>query len=164
MSNLKLQIEVIPRPLFGKNLRAYVKQSMWDKIRKKVYADNDYRCVICIARRGEGDVTRLFCHEQWEYDDKNHTQRLIGFACTCFMCNLVNHIGFASINPTVRVPMKDVIAHFCQVNNCGLEDFEVHHKEVFAQWRTRNEHEWTQDLGYAVRFLEDMGYTVKVER
>src|SRR5262245_37533854 len=56
-TELKLRIDLIPETCWGKNLRLRMKRSEWDKLRKKVYADQGHACSVCGARG------RLHCHE-----------------------------------------------------------------------------------------------------
>ncbi len=70
---MKLEIDLVPSTAWYSNLRKKVSQKDWDKIRKQSYADANHKCVICDAD------SRLNCHENWEYNDKNHIQKLKGF-------------------------------------------------------------------------------------
>ncbi|MFQ6126932.1 MAG: hypothetical protein ACE5R6_20330 [Candidatus Heimdallarchaeota archaeon] len=42
---------------------------------------------------------------------------------------------------------KNLIHHFCQVNNYSQEDFETNEAEAFRIWWTRSQHEWKQNFG-----------------
>lgn len=134
---LKLKIELVPETSWYKNLRKYMKEKDWDRIRKQTYANYGHRCGICGA---EG---RLNCHEIWEYDDKKHIQKLVGFIALCDMCHHVKHIGLAA-----ELGLYDrVVEHFMKVNNCDAKTFKEHEKEAFEQWKERSKHEWQIDLG-----------------
>src|SRR5712691_2581439 len=87
---LHLTIELVPQPLWGINL--HKSRAAWDKLRKQVYAQYNYRCDICQAE----NVT-LYCHEIWQYDDTVHIQKLNGFIALCNMCHHCKHIGHAKI-------------------------------------------------------------------
>jgi catalase (peroxidase I) len=124
-------------------------KSDWDKIRKKTYANYGYRCGICGA---EG---RLNCHEVWEYNDKKHIQKLLGFIALCDMCHHVKHIGLAGILASEeKLDYKKVVEHFMKVNDCDEKTFKEHKKRAFDEWRKRSQHEWHVDLGKYVNMIQ----------
>jgi len=139
---LKLTIELVPSTAWTENLRKYLPKKDWDKIRKETYAKAGYRCEICGA---EG---RMNCHEIWEYDDKNHIQKLLGFIALCTMCHYVKHIGFAGILASEgKLDYEKVVKHFMAVNNCDRRTFEEHRKRAFLMWEERSKYDWQIDLG-----------------
>jgi hypothetical protein len=139
---LKLKIELVPSTSWYDNLRKHMDKKDWDQIRHKVYADYRYRCGICC------DEGRLNCHEIWEYDDKRHVQRLIGFITLCDMCHHVKHIGLAGILAEEgKLDYEKVIEHFIKVNNCSRNTFVKNKREAFTQWEERSTHKWKVDLG-----------------
>ena len=78
---------------------------------------------------------RMNCHEIWEYDDKNHIQKLLGFIALCSMCHHVKHIGFAGILAREgKLNYEKVVEHFMTVNNCDRRTFEEHRKRAFLIW------------------------------
>lgn len=94
-------------------------------------------------------------HEVWQYDDKNHMQKLEGFILLCNMCHHVKHIGFAGILAKQgKLDYDKVIEHFCEVNNCTEKEFEKHKTEAFEIWRNRSKHEWNQDFGKYKEFIK----------
>lgn len=139
---LRLQTELVPEPCWYSNMRKAMALAAWDKLRKQVYAQYGYRCGIC------GASARLHCHEIWQYDDKEHIQTLQGFIALCEWCHHVKHLGLADILAREgRLDYDRVIAHFLTVNQCGWEDFELHRRQAFNQWRERNNYQWRTDLG-----------------
>lgn len=141
-NELKLKIELVPSTSWYDNLRKQISKNNWDKIRKQVYSNYNHKCGIC------GINGRLNYHEIWEYDDKKHIQKLIGFIALCDLCHHVKHIGLAGILASEgKLDYEKVVAHFMNVNNCDRKLFEQHHKEAFAQWRERSTHERQVDLG-----------------
>lgn len=70
---LKLTVDLVPHTQWYKNLRLQVPRSVWDKLRKEVYAQAGFKCQIC------GTEDKLNCHEIWEYEEKNRVQHLKGF-------------------------------------------------------------------------------------
>ena len=139
---LRLQIELVPEPCWYSNMRKAMPPAAWDKLRKQVYAQYGYRCGIC------GASARLHCHEIWQYDDKEHIQTLQGFIALCEWCHHVKHLGLAGILAREgKLDYDRVIAHFLTVNECSWEDFELHRRQAFDQWRERNNYQWRTDLG-----------------
>mgnify|MGYP001226687348 CR=1 FL=1 len=135
----KLRIELVPSPLWYRNVRSEVDQETWDMLRKKVYKDAGYRCQIC------GHQGRMFCHEIWQYDDKAHIQKLVGFEAICQWCHRVHHIGLAGIQLS-REEYNSLIRHFKRVNGCSYEDFVLARDLAFELWEQRSEFEWSQDM------------------
>ena len=87
MPELKLEMELVPSPLWWANPRRLMAKSQWDRIRKQVYADYNHKCGIC------GTEGRLECHERWEYDDASFIQRLAGLIALCPSCHGIKHFG-----------------------------------------------------------------------
>jgi hypothetical protein len=123
-------------------MRSAISRTNWDRLRREVYAQYDHRCGVCGA---EG---KLECHEMWQYDDEQHVQRLDGFIALCVWCHHVKHIGLASILAHEgRLDYGQVIEHFQRVNSCDRDTFMTRSDEAWVQWRERNNHSWTTDLG-----------------
>jgi len=139
---LKLKIELVPKTSWYNNLRKYMDRKDWDRIRKQTYANYEHKCGIC------GNEGRLNCHEIWEYDDKKHSQKLIGFIALCDLCHHVKHIGLAGILADEgKLDYDTVVQHFMKVNSCDKDTFVKHKREAFKQWRERSRHKWQVDLG-----------------
>jgi hypothetical protein len=143
---LRLQIELVPRTCWYKNLRNQMKRSDWDKLRRKVYADQGYLCCICGAD-GSGKA-QLHCHEAWHYNDLIYVQTLTGFHATCPMCHHVEHFGLAKVLASQgKLNLENVIQHFMKVNQVTREKFDAHRAEAFSLWEERSLHQWKLDLG-----------------
>ena len=151
MSNdLRLTIELVPKPCWYSNMRTQVSRSAWDKIRKEVYALYKYHCGVCHV----GNVT-LHCHEKWQYDDTLHIQKLNGFIALCEMCHHCKHMGLASILAAEgKLDLERVIEHFMNVNQCSRAEYEMLSNEAWSTWRERNMHEWTTELGNYASFVQ----------
>ena len=140
---LKLKIELVPSTSWYNNLRNKMDKRDWEQLRKKTYGSYGHQCGICDTREG-----RLNCHEIWEYDDKEHIQKLIGFIALCGLCHHVKHIGLAGILAEKgQLDYDKVIEHFMKVNGCDRHTFLAHKRQAFAQWRERSQHDWQVDLG-----------------
>ena len=139
---LKLTIELVPKTSWYNNMRKVLPKAEWDRLRKETYAEHGHKCGICGA---EG---RLNCHEIWEYDDRNHSQRLVGFIALCDLCHHVKHIGLAGILASKgQLDYEKVVEHFMKVNRCGGGRFKKHKKRAFRQWAERSKYAWQVDLG-----------------
>ena len=141
--DLLLTIELVPRPCWYSNMRTNIPRAVWDKLRKQVYAQYDYRCGVCQVE----NVT-LHCHEIWQYDDTLHIQKLHGFIALCEMCHHCKHIGHASILASEgKLDLNRVIEHFMKVNQCSREEYDEHSYEAWSMWAERNNYTWVTDLG-----------------
>ena len=107
------------------------------------YFTTNHACGIC------GAGGRLNCHELWQYDDKKHIQKLMGFIALCDMCHHVKHIGFAGILARQgKLDMNAVIEHFMTVNRCTKAAYSKHNDEAFEIWKERSRHNWKVDLSF----------------
>ncbi|KKQ51905.1 HNH endonuclease [Candidatus Woesebacteria bacterium RIFCSPHIGHO2_01_FULL_39_17] len=141
MKKLKLIIELVPASSWNQNLRSLLKPQMWEKLRKEVYKKHNYKCAIC---KSGG---RLQAHEVWEYDDKNHIQKLVDLVALCSKCHAVKHIGLAGIQASEgKLNYDNLIKHFMKVNNCGRDVFEKHQTEAFKKFDERSCYEWSTDF------------------
>lgn len=149
----RLSIELVPSTVWYSSLYNIFsnagKRDLWNQIKAEIFQKEGRKCWIC------GDAaSRLEAHEIWEYDDKNHIQRLKGIHHLCSMCHKVKHIGLwlhttdgEKMLEEQSLTGQDIINHFCKVNNCSEEDFEKHEEEGFRVFAERSQHEWKQDFG-----------------
>jgi hypothetical protein len=142
MKSFKLSIELVPSSAWNQNLRLALPKGAWEKIRKEVFEKSDNKCVIC------GKIGKLNCHEVWEYDNKNHVQKLAGFLALCSLCHAVKHLGFAglAVSKHQGPAFEKLVKHFMKVNNCSRQDFLNHQKEAYQKFEQRSHFEWSLDL------------------
>jgi hypothetical protein len=145
---MKLTIELVPSSSWYSNVRSNVSKKEWDIIRKKVYAEYDYKCSIC---KGKGDKHPVECHEVWEYNDDNHIQKLIGMIALCPNCHKVKHIGRAQITNEFYVALE----HLSKINNITEKDAEFYIEAQFEQWARRSKHEWDIDITFLKEYLKE---------
>jgi len=149
----KLTIELVPATVWLKSIYKIYEDSnrldKWKEIKNKLFETEGRRCWVCGREEG-----RLEAHEFWEYDDKNHVQKLIAIHHLCDMCHRIKHIGFWCHTEDGKARLtksgltrEDLINHFCRVNNCAKEDFEKHEDETFRIWEERSRYRWKQDFG-----------------
>jgi hypothetical protein len=142
MTELKLTLELVPNPLWGRSLHKLLLRKEWEKIREQVIMQYNNQCGIC------GAGGRMICHEIWYYDDVNHIQRLTGFIALCDMCNNCKHMGRSgNLARQGKLDFGEVIDHFCRVNGISKSEVIAIRKVASDQWSERNKHEWTQDFG-----------------
>src|SRR5262245_12052587 len=113
---LKLCSELVPSTSWYDNMRSVISQTEWDTLRRRVYAEYNYRCGICLSKG------RLSCHEIWHYDDQNHIQSLRDFVALCDLCHHVKHLGLARILANEgKLDYEKVVEHFMRVNQCDRD-------------------------------------------
>ena len=135
LHRMTLQFELVPEPLFGKNLRSKLTSQDWTKISKSV---RKYcRCSICKQKYPEEE---LEAHEVWSYNDIAGEQKLIDIIPVCKLCHNTIHIGSGSIRYDINV-LRD---HYCKINGVSLEEELKIEEEAFKTWNKRNTIEWTQ--------------------
>src|SRR5579862_704679 len=92
-----LTINLIPSTAWYKNLRSELPKGEWDKLRKAQYKTANYVCEICGASGLEqGFKWPVEAHEVWEFDDKEHIQKLISLIALCPLCHMCQHYGRSS--------------------------------------------------------------------
>src|SRR5574337_1863360 len=99
---MKLTIELVPQTSWMNNVRAVLTTKRWDILRG-IVADQAWNvCEIC---GGVGPKHPVECHEIWEYDEKNRTQKLAGMIALCPDCHMVKHFGFARVGSPASPPI-----------------------------------------------------------
>ena len=146
----KLNIELVPEPLWGKSLAKTLKRSEWDRVRRTVYQRQGFKCGICGA---EG---RLLCHEVWSYDDENHVQTLVGFKAVCNNCNNCIHMGRAHIlSREGKINIREVYEHYARVNELQhWTQAKIDYNVARLEFIERSKHGWTTVIGDYNALLE----------
>jgi hypothetical protein len=145
----KLCIEVVPKTLWGKNLHRDLDRAEWDRVRRSIYKKYDYACSVC----GRRDTT-MHAHEVWSYDDKAHVQTLVGIICLCSLCDRVKHIGLTEVLAKEgKVNWKVVVDHYCAVNKCDEDTFNLDRRAALRVHSIRSRFEWQQVIGDYNQFL-----------
>jgi hypothetical protein len=135
----RLTIELVPKTSWYNNVRALTNELGWDRIRRQVYRQADYRCEIC---GGKGPEHPVECHEVWRYDDRTRVQMLVRMIALCPACHQVKHIGFAN----VKGKGAQARAHLARVNGWTLAQADAYIAEAFQVWAQRSGGPWTLDL------------------
>jgi len=144
---LLLTVEMVPEPLWERNLRKILSRSEWDRLRKMAYRRADYRCEVCGASGvDQGFNWPVECHEVWHYDDATHVQRLDRLIALCPLCHQVKHIGRVSATEGPSGVAR-CLNHLKKVNGWSDEEVTSHVEEVTSSWRYRSGwSDWKQDL------------------
>ena len=144
---LVLTLETIPQLNFGISLANLLPKPVWDTVRREVYAKAHYTCEIC----GAMDV-QLHCHEVWSYTSKKpYIQKLQILQCLCKMCHAIKH-WWNTVNrvhegkePTIY--LTELTEHFCIVNHCDRDQFNLHKVVAGAISAERNKRNYRIDWG-----------------
>jgi hypothetical protein len=156
-------IDLVPEPLWGKNLRATQSQSKWRALRKRLIDERGLKCAMCGAV--ESDAKKIHAHEQWLYvvdanagvggeapPSRPHgTAKLVGIELICGKCHAVEHFGRLRVlkkrgEIDVSV-LESVIAHFCKTNGATVDEFLEHEERAVVAWRQLNEiKDWSVDV------------------
>jgi hypothetical protein len=147
-SNFKLRSDLIPRSSRYINLKNLAKPYQWDIIRREAYKNSNHVCGLC------GKEGRLECHEQWEFDDINHIQKLIGTIALCNYCHSIKHLGFMAVNKSNEDIVK-ITNHFMQINHCSKKEFDTYVSYTFSQWGERSKFQWTIDWNEYKEYIND---------
>jgi len=144
-ADAKLAIELIPKSMWGFNVRSEVSRQDWDRIRVPVYTAAGNRCEIC---GGQGTQHAVECHEVWEFIEEQHVQRLARLIALCPACHQVKHFGRA----VVLGFEGDATAHLMKVNRWDLPTARRYISAAGREWQRRSEYEWTLDLAALSRY------------
>lgn|SRR5574337_320918 len=146
---MKLTIELVPQTSWMNNVRAVLTTKRWDILRG-IVADQAWNvCEIC---GGVGPKHPVECHEIWEYDEKNRTQKLAGMIALCPDCHMVKHFGFAR----VQGKEKQALKHFMKINGLKKAEAEAEIAKAFDVWRKRSLIEWELDLSGLEKYGMDI--------
>ena len=148
MKKLKLTVELVPSTCWYSNVRSEVPKEVWDKIRRKAYKKANYLCEIC---GGKGDEWPVECHEIWEYIDKTHIQKLVGFTAICPNCHEVKHIGRAEVWGNI----DRAIEHLVNINEWSYGRADKYLEEVTKTYHVRSLYQWESDISYIDEYLNE---------
>lgn len=133
---------LVPEPLWGRNLRKYLSKRDWDFLRKYTYSISGYRCSIC---GGKGKQWPVECDEMWDYrslEEGREVSVLVGLRALCPRCHRVNHLGKAKIDGKY----DETIRHMAYINGWSLNYSEHVAEEAFKLFNERSEKSWL--MGY----------------
>lgn len=136
-----LTVELVPQSQWGLNLRSELSSGEWNRLRRSVYKDADYKCEIC---GGVGPKHPVECHERWDYNEETKTQTLVGLIALCPPCHEVKHIGRSmSIGKGSLA-----LAHLMEVNGWDEDETTLYVEGAFEVWERRSAEDWTLDISW----------------
>jgi hypothetical protein len=130
--SLKLQPQLVPKPLWRRSAASLLERTDWQRIRRDAIDTADGRCEIC------GSGGRLLCHEVWRYDDEQAAATLVGLEMHCVRCDLVTHMGRARAHGYSDAALDQL----CRVNGILRADAEEVFAREMALWKKRNTVAW----------------------
>jgi len=151
-----LEIELIPRPLWGRSV-AQRYPARWEVLRRRCYRAARYRCEIC---GGRGPAHPVEAHERWRYEDDGHqgVQTLDGLIGLCPDCHGVKHLARTRAAGG-QDEYERLVGPFIRVNQWEGQlpgpasvsaALDVHFTALIGEWERRSALPWSQDLS---RFL-----------
>lgn len=145
---MKLEIELVPKPTWGWNVRSELSSSQWDKLRKITYSSANHKCEIC---GGVGSKHPVECHERWVYHESEgkNVQKLVGLIALCPKCHMVAHIGLSFKRGYAGV----VLSHLRKVNGSTLSEVENQVRDAFLVWSRRSQLTWELDITWLQKIL-----------
>ncbi|MDZ4762384.1 MAG: hypothetical protein SGJ21_15075 [Alphaproteobacteria bacterium] len=151
----KLEIALIPGPLWNFNLREFLSPGQWRKLRMQHIEKYGAFCQTCgkdVSARGAAQG-----HEVWEYDTSSTpaVARLKGLSLACWHCHMAEHWGrLENLSGTLTRAVPDTIKHYCNVNGVTRPTWKRDKVRAFAEWRRLSRLEWELDWGeYAPMLL-----------
>ena len=153
MQELRLRIELVPPPLWRKNLRSYLTESRWANLREAVRQVADFTCEICGQKASRESGLGVNAHEDWWYvdDGRPATASLIRLGCICTLCHHVHHIGqlrnMIASGEAQPALLDRVVEHFCRLNGCDSTVFEQEERHAMQVWRSRANRDYVLQWG-----------------
>jgi hypothetical protein len=135
---------LVPKNLWGVNLRHFLSQEQWDKIRKDTYKRYAYRCAVCGCK---GQKWPVECDELWSYSaDQQEPGRgtviFSGLLALCPGCHQVKHFGKACVDGGEEL----AVARMCSLNGWSKKQAYERINEASLLWEERSEMEWGFDF------------------
>jgi hypothetical protein len=150
--SLRLKVAMIPKPLYGENLRKVLTQTQWLALRRRLIEERTATCEFCgVVPPNESDIE---AHEEWEYDTGRRPARatIVGLKLSCPKCHSTVHFGLQlGLVKAGKLPMShldELEAHFCAVNRAGKAMFNLHVQNAVDEWsRLSHRDKWRIDWG-----------------
>jgi DNA polymerase-3 subunit epsilon len=157
----KLAVLLVPRTMWGKNVRKVVATDVWETLRWSFgasrfrprwhsvnlprcdWADRG-KCAVCGTRDDE-----LHLHELWAFDDIRRIQKLEGLQPLCRDCHLSIHFGRAAqLGNGAKA-----IRHLRTVNGWSNAEARAHVAKAKEDWMERSNFEYSLDLTWLTRYV-----------
>lgn len=144
-------VQLIPRPLWGVNLRQELGKVQWNRLRKERHETEGGCCQFCgkpvLIENSE-------LHEKWGY---NHQQFegepfsypiLLGLIVLCKNCHKTQHLGLAS----VKGYLPEALQRLSELTHMPLSRAQAYYRMTMAEWGLHSNLPWLPD--YTVTFIE----------
>lgn len=149
-SPLKLRIELVPKRLWGRNLRSNygLGKQRWDKFRHKLIESNGARCAICGNTK-----KKLHGHEVWDYREKKTvgTAVLLRVEIVCIDCHDIHHWARTTkLFQGGRITSERyglLRKHYRKINRCRQADIDRHFLHSLRIWSRQSKKRWKIDWG-----------------
>jgi len=148
----KLQINMVPGPLFRQNLRTMLGKHHWRGLRGALIEDVELVCGSC-GNEVE-DTSKLHAHEVWSYKmfpRKNHEATLERIDFICPLCHHAEHFGLTEkLYNSGQITKKfydAVIRHYCKINNVTKPQFKADLIRAYERHKFMSSRAWNVSYG-----------------
>jgi len=135
---LILSVRPIPAPLFGVNLRSFLGDHRWRKLRQSLLPEYCRQCQTCGSL--VENSSKLHAHEEWSFDAAAEpvVAKVINIKFVCWLCHACEHfmhtISMVKDGTVGEEALQDVVAHFAKVNGVGTGLFDSHLNKAMKEW------------------------------
>jgi hypothetical protein len=158
-SQLRLRVNMVPKPLHGNNLRRALSKSVWSELRRSLIAERGCRCEICGT--DIPNQTDVDAHEEWEYDagKRPASAALVAIRLACPRCHATVHFGLQfGLVHAGKLPashLEEIEAHFCAVNKVSKAMFDMHVNAAIERWNEfSRRRSWRVEFGSYQQLVE----------
>ena len=144
----KIETEMIPFQMHGKNVRSRISSEQWQRVAKATHKYNFQQtgikgCEVCESNgREQGFPHTLEAHEEWLFNYKTRTQRLTRIRSLCPLCHKSVHYGLAKSQGFEEA----VYRHMMEVNGWSGRQVEDHVEEATDKVKELSKGSWKLDL------------------
>lgn len=159
-NELKLRVDMIPKPLHKQNLRTLLGSRKWSALRAEILAERDNVCEVCRIRPSSS--SGLHAHEVWAYNLKKKpaVALLSRIGLLCPLCHGVEHLANSMLlireGAHPQTYLDTLREHFTRVNGVGNAMWEKHVAQAFEAWeKISKRKDWQLDLGQFSGLVEN---------
>ncbi len=135
---IRLRPRLVPPPLWGKNLRIHLGNRWPSTVRDPIREAAGWRCEICRSLGNDSPRNwKVCCDEDWIYDDKAGTAKLVGLQCVCWKCSGIIHLGRTYADSTPD-QLAEFVSHALKVNQITEAAWERVVADERAVWEKRS--------------------------
>lgn len=159
----RLSLELVPKKMWGKNVRSIISRENWDALRWGLFAttikpkfckiDFGYiskrESVQCLTCGSEEKSLEL--HEEWDYDDVAFVQRLVDLVPVCEDCHLAMHYGRANQVGLEKRAEQQLV----KITGLSQNQVQEEISSAFEKWRWRSQHEYKLEVSFLNQWIPD---------